>query len=263
MEELVRPQRLGEAVGVVQGGHLLVAGLGVDAHDVAVLELLDEGEGVAHGGQEDVAAGLVGLGLEADAQVVALGLDVAGHGVDALGVALVGGEQVLGAVVLGALTAAPHHEGGGAELGGEVHVREHLAQAEAAHGAVVGGEGAVLEDGVGEGVGGDHLDHQAGLLGDLLELIDDLLTLLRGGVEGHDVVVVEGEAPCAELGELADVGAHVQGGAGGRAELVLGLPTGGPQAEGELVVAGGGGGSHSWAPSSLSGRAPLLVSYRN
>ena len=82
-------------------------------------------------------------------------------------VALERGQEVLGAVVLGALAAAPHHEGARAELGGEVHVGEHLAQAEAAHVAVVGGEGAVLEDGVGEGVGGDHLDHQAGLVGDL------------------------------------------------------------------------------------------------
>src|SRR5690606_2199160 len=143
------------------------------------------------------------------------------------------------------------------------HVREHLAQAEAPHGAVVGGEGAVLEDGVGEGVGRDHLDHEAGLLGDVLELGEDGLALGGGGVEGHDVVVVEGEAPGTELGELADVGAELERRAGGRAELVLGLPTGGPQAEGELVVAGGGGGSHSWAPSSLSGRAPSLVSYRN
>ena len=80
---------------------------------------------------------LVRLGLEADPQVVALGLDVAGDGVEPLLVALERGVDVLGAVVLAALSTAPHDEGRRAELGGEVDRVEDLAQAEAADRAVV------------------------------------------------------------------------------------------------------------------------------
>src|SRR5699024_5299735 len=128
-------------------------------------------------------------------------------------------------------------------------------------------EGAILEDGVGEGVGGDHLDHQAGLRGDMLQLIDDPLTLLWGRVEAHDVVVAEGEPRGAELGEPADVRAHLQGWGGRRAELVLGLPSCGPQTEGEPVVTSRGGGSHQKSllrrSSAVRHRTALLVSYRN
>ncbi len=107
VEELVRPQRLREARRVVEAGHLLVARLGVEADDVAVLELGDEAQRVPDRREQDVAAGLVGLGLERDAQLVALLLDVRGDRVDAVGVRLVRGVEVLGRVVLGALAAAP------------------------------------------------------------------------------------------------------------------------------------------------------------
>ena len=90
--------------------------------------------------------GSFGLGSMREPQVVALVDDVAGEQVDALAVAVERGADVLGRVVLGALAAAPHDEGLGAELGGEVDVAQHLAQREAAHGAVVAGEAAVLED---------------------------------------------------------------------------------------------------------------------
>src|SRR5699024_7860932 len=65
---------------------------------------------------------------------------------------------------------------------------------------------------------------------------------LPGGViaaEGHHVVVVEGDAPRPELRELFGIGAGVEGGPGGITELVLGLPTDGPQREGELICTGG------------------------
>src|SRR5699024_7995484 len=84
---------------------------------------------------------------------------------------------------------------------------------------------------------------------------------------GHDVVVVEGEPPGAELGEPADVRAHLQGWAGRRAELVLGLPSCGPQTEGEPVVTSRGGGSHQKSlllrSSAVRHRTERLVSYRN
>ena len=61
MEQLAVPQRLGDAVHVVQPGHLLVPDLGVDADHLVVLERRDERERVADRGQDDVAARLVRL----------------------------------------------------------------------------------------------------------------------------------------------------------------------------------------------------------
>ena len=202
MEELARPQRQGDALRVVEARHLLVADLGVEADDVGVLQAVDERDRVADRRQQDVAAGLVGLGLERDAQAVALLLDVRGDGVDALGVAVVRGVEVLGGVVLGALAATPHDERVGAQLGGEVDVADHLAQAVAAHAAVVRRERAVLEDRVAERVGGDHLDGDAGLVEGALEAGEDLVALGVVGAERDDVVVVERHVRGAQLGEL-------------------------------------------------------------
>ena len=84
MEQLAVPQRLGDAVGEVQAGHLLVPDLGVDADPLGTLELVDEGEGVAEGGEQDVAARLVRLGLDGEAQVVALLVDVLAEQVEGL-----------------------------------------------------------------------------------------------------------------------------------------------------------------------------------
>ena len=64
-------------------GHLLVADLGVEADQLGVLELLDERQRVADGRQQDVAAGLVGLRLDGEAEVVALLEDVAAQDVEA------------------------------------------------------------------------------------------------------------------------------------------------------------------------------------
>src|SRR5690606_27892889 len=72
VEELAVPQRLRDAGREVEARHLLVADLGVEAHELGVLELVDEGERVADRRQQDVAAGLVGLGLDREADVVAL-----------------------------------------------------------------------------------------------------------------------------------------------------------------------------------------------
>ena len=68
-----------------------------------------------------------------------------------------------------ALATAPEDVGLRAELGGEVEVAQDLAQCVAAYGAVVAGERAVLEDGVGERVGRHHRDDHAGLRERVLE----------------------------------------------------------------------------------------------
>src|SRR5690606_22013231 len=85
-----------------------------------------------------------------------------------------------------------------------------------------------------------HLADHAGLVDGLLQPSDQLVALRLGGVEGDQVVVVEGEAPGAELLELAHGLEGVEVGPGSGAELVAGGPAHGPQAEGELVRRGRG-----------------------
>ena len=98
------------------------------------------------GRQQDVAARLVGLGLDREPHVVALVDDVLRQHLQTLGIAVEGGADVLAGVALGTFAAAPEHVGLGTELGREVEVAQDLAQGVAAHRPVVAGERAVLED---------------------------------------------------------------------------------------------------------------------
>jgi hypothetical protein len=143
-------------VRVVQAGHLLVPGFGIDADHVGVFEFGDEGQGVADGGEQDVAAGLVGFGFDRDPHSVALVDGVLGQQVDSFPVPVQGGSDVLGEVDFRAFTAAPENVDLCAEFSGEVDVAHDLAQRVPAHGAVVAGEAAVFEDRVTEEVGGHH-----------------------------------------------------------------------------------------------------------
>ena len=75
-----------------------------------------------------------------------------------------------------------------------------------------------------------------------LQAVDLLLALGVRRAEREEVVVVEGEAVGAELVELLDDVHDVEGVAGRAAEGVGAVVADGPEAEGELVVAGGRAG---------------------
>ncbi len=237
MEQLALPQRLRDAVRVVEVRHLLVPDLGVDPHHVGVLEGGDEGQGVTGRRQQDVPARLVGLRLDGEPQVVALVDAVLGEQIQALAIALQRRLDVLGRVDLGALAAAPEHERLRAEVGGQVEIAQDLAQRVPAHAAVVAGERPVLEHRVGEGVGGDHRHDQAGLVQGVLELRDDLVATAGVATERHQVVVVERDPVRAQLGQPVHRLDRVERTSGRVAERVAGRPADRPQAEGELVVA--------------------------
>ena len=83
---------------------------------------------VADRRQQDVAARLVGLRLDGEAQAVPAVLGVLGDQVETLAVAVEGGLDVLGDVVLAALAATPEHERLRAELAGQVDVAQDLAE---------------------------------------------------------------------------------------------------------------------------------------
>ena len=248
------PQRLRVAGRRVHAGHLLVPDLRVHADQLRPLEPLDEGERVPDRGEQDVAAGLVGLGLDREAEVVALLGDVVAEQVEGLLHPVQRDARVLRGAVLRALTTAPGDVDLGAQLGGEVDVAHHLAQREAADVAVVVGEAAGLEDGVAEEVGGRGRDHEAGVGEALLEAGDDRVAGCVVAAERDHVVVVEVDAVGAEAGELLKGVDGVHRRAGGAAERVDPLPADGPETEGELVLGGRGGdvGAHGVLPSGWS-----------
>ena len=236
MEQFAVPEGLGDAVGEVESGHLFVADFGVEADHFGVVELVDEGDGVADGGQEDVAAGLVGFGFEGEPQVVALAADVFAQDVEGFAQAVERGGDVLGGFVFGAVHAAPAHVGAGAEFRGAVDVAHDLAQGVAAHVAAVGGEAAVAEDGVAEEVGSDHGDGHAALFERPGEAFDDGVAFRGGAVRREEVVVVEGDAVGAEFAEFPDDVDGVELRAYGLAEGVVAAPSHSPQSEAEPVL---------------------------
>ena len=260
MEELARPQRLPDAVVERQPGHRLVRDLGVDADHLGPLERLDEVQRVADRRQEDVAARLVGLGLHREPQRVVLVDDVVREHVDRLAVALERVARILGHAGLGALAPTPEDVDLGAQLGRDVDEVHRLADRGAAHAAVVGGERAVLERRVAEQVRGRHPHAHAGGLERLLEARDDPLALGGRDAPGDQVVVVQADAPGAELGQLVHGVDGVDGLARRAAERIAAGVADGPQAEreaglGPLALPGGGlvlGGRHLGVSSSIA-----------
>jgi hypothetical protein len=209
---------------------------------------------VADGRQQYVAAGLVGLGLDGEPHPVALVDRVLREQVDPLAVAVEGCTDVLGEVDLRALATAPEHVDLGPQLGGQVHVLHDLAQRVPAHAAVVAGEPAVLEDRVTEEVGRHHRHDQAGLGERRPELVDDALPLGPARPRRDEVVVVEGDAVRPQLGQLVHRLHAGQDRAGRLTEQVARLPADGPQAEAELVVAGGSGSHSASSFGAVAGR---------
>ena len=88
---------------------------------------------------------------------------------------------------------------------------------------------------MGEQVGRDHRDDEAGLGQCVLEPGDLLVALGRVGAEWHQVVIVEGHAPGAEFVQLVHRLDRVEVGPGRVTERVAGLPADRPQPEAELV----------------------------
>jgi hypothetical protein len=92
---------------------------------------------------------------------------------------------------------------------------------------------------VGEQVRRHHGHDEAGLLERRPEPLDVLRAVGVAAAERDQVVVVEGDAVRAELGEPVHALHRVQRRAGGVAERVAGLPADRPETEGEPVLAGG------------------------
>jgi hypothetical protein len=174
--------------------------LRVDTDHVAVLQLGDEGQGVADRGQQDVAAWLIRLRLDSEPHRVAPLDHVAGQSVHRLPIPVQGCADVLREVDFRTLTAAPEHIDLRTKLSREVDVAHHLTNGVAPHGPVVAGEPTVLEHWVVEQVGGHHRHHHPRLVEGLAELVDDPVPLLSAATWRDQVVVVEGDPVRTHLG---------------------------------------------------------------
>jgi hypothetical protein len=93
-------------VGVVEAGHLLVPGLGVDPDHVGVLELVMKARACPMEGSRMSPLRLVGLRLDREPHRVAAVDHVVGEGVHRLAVAVERRADVLGEVDLGAFPPA-------------------------------------------------------------------------------------------------------------------------------------------------------------
>ena len=236
VEELPVPEHLRHRVVEREARHRLVRELGVHAHHLRMLQLVDEREHVAHRRQQDVAARLVGLGLEREAQRVPLLAHVLAREVHRFGVAVERGARVHRRVDLAPLTPTPHHEHLGAELHAEIDGVEGLGQGEATHLHVVGGERAVAEHRLREQVARGHRHAQPGLVERALEPGDDRVALGCARADGHEVVVVEADAVRPDSGQVLHRVDGVERCPHLVAERVAARVADGPETEGEVVL---------------------------
>src|SRR5690625_37340 len=235
VEQLVLPQRLGVPVCGVEPGHLLVTDLGVDSEHLGAIEGVDERECMTDGGEEDVAARLVRLRFDGEPQIVAAFVNVLAEHVASLAIPGEGGAYILRPARFGALASAPAHVHLCAELGSEVDVAHDFANREAAYGAVVRGEAAVLEHWMAEQIRRRRGDHQPRVGEALLPLGHDALTFRLVDTERDDVVVVEVDAVRADLREFVQPAYRVEVRSGRLTERVSAAVRNGPKTERELV----------------------------
>ena len=235
VKELAGVDGLGNRVGEVQPGHCFVGNLRVYAAHFGMVERFDESQHRAGGRQEQVAARLVGFGLQREAQVVALVADVAEQEVQRVAEQLVAAGQVFSGVNFGALAAAPEHVRLGPELNPQVDGAHGLLDGELTHLGIVGGERAFFEDRVREEVGGGHRHLQAVVGQRPFEGGNDRVALARSRVEGDQVVVVEVDSVDAQGGELLDHALGRNHPAHGIAKRVTTRIADGPEAKREHV----------------------------
>ena len=235
VKELAGLPRLRDGVEEVQSGHLFVRDLRVHADQLGVRERRDEAQVRAGRRHVDVAARLVGLGLEREAISVLPVDGVLAEIVHRLAQALDGLVRAAAGIRFGSLASAPQHERLGAQLGAQIHRAHRLLHRVRTHARVVGSEGSVAEDRIVEEVHGRHRHDQVVLLARPREVTDDPVTLGGRGVDRHEIVVVEVHAPCADLAQERGGVDRRERRADGVAEGIAAAIADGPETERELV----------------------------
>ena len=239
MEQLAGVDRLGNPVVHAEPGHRLVGDLRVEPDHVGLVEGGDERQGVADGRQERVATGLVGLGFEGEAGRVAAIADVAAQEVERLPIPRQGGEWRFGGNSFDSLAAAPEDVRLGAELGSEVDRPHRLLECVTPDVSIAGRERPVLERRMPEQVRRGHRHDHAGRVEGLAEPIEDDVALGERRFGWDEIVVVEADAPSAEIAEAVHELPRLDRRAHGIAEGIPPTVPDGPESERELVLGSG------------------------
>ncbi len=209
--------------------------LRIETHHIRVCQRIDERQHVADRREEDVAARLVGLGLEREAQRVFLRPHVLAQIVDRVAEPLHGFLRILRRVRLDAFAPAPEDVRLGAELHAEVDGAHGFLQRVVAHAGVVARERSVAKDRIAEKVRGRHRDLHPRFVERPLEVADNAIAVGGARVSRHEVVVVQVDAVRPELRQLAHDARRRHRWPHGVAEGIAADVAHGPKAEGEMM----------------------------
>ena len=200
--ELVHAAEVADRHDGVQQGHALVLEqFGVDAPEIRLFELaVDETDGVAAGGEEHLAAGLVRLRFDRGALVVrqALRFDVVGHMVEAVGQPGVDFAPLRDGGDFETVAGDPVGVVVGAEVRADAEGAFDLLRGELAEFGIRIAEAAVAEDLVAVEAAGHRVELDAGAVEDGFDLTEDLagfavriqIVVRIRGIPRHEVVVV-------------------------------------------------------------------------
>ena len=215
---------------------MLVGDFRIHADHMRVVEGFDEGQHVADRGQVDIAARLVRLRLQREAQIISLIDHIFTQEVERLLEPFAGVGRIFAGIGLGAFPPAPEDVCAGAALHAQVDGGHRFLQRVGPHLRVVAGEGAVAKGGVGKEIGRRHRHDEAVLVQRFLEVAHYPVPFCRGRVDRNQIVVMEVDAPGADLPQELDQlrrRAHLPHRV---AEGVASDVADGPEAEAEFVV---------------------------
>src|SRR5262249_27002676 len=103
------------------------------------------------------------------------------------------------------------------------------------HARIAGGERAVFENRIVKEVGGGHGHFHAVVLERLFEFAHNAITLLRRGVNRHQVIIVKIDTVSTQLAQAPDDPGGTQGWARGVAKRIASAIAHGPESKSEFV----------------------------
>src|SRR5271165_1391932 len=161
----------------------------------------DESEISAGGSHVDVAARLVRLGFEGELEAVLLVEVVFAEIVQCFAQALDRLIRTTACVRFRSLAATPEHEDLRAQFGAEVHSGHGFLYRIRPNRGIVGGEGAVTENGIVKQVDGRQGNADAMLFARRFEFANNAVVIGGRGIDGYEVVVMQVDTPSSDLSQ--------------------------------------------------------------
>src|SRR6185436_16824775 len=129
----------------------------------------------------------------------------------------------------------PKHKRPGATFGSEVHGPHSLLQGVSPDPGVIGGESSIAKDRIVKKIDRGHWHYDSVFFARLTKLKHDLVALLSGRIDRHQVVVMEVDAPGADLGQHPHGINRPQCGPYRIAKRIAAAIANGPEAKGKLI----------------------------